>query len=84
MSKRRKDMSETHKFYIETFPTPFSGIPNVTATTKNDPAYVGGINDTFCVTVRSVSATAVTFNIMRVDSNAPWNQNLLLAWQAWE
>jgi hypothetical protein len=71
------------KTFTVTFPTPFSGIPNVTATPKNDPAY-GPISDTFCVTVRAVTTTSVTFNILRVDANAAWLQNLLLAWQAWE
>jgi hypothetical protein len=69
--------------YTVTFPVAFSGIPKVTATTKNDPAF-SNVNDTFVVSVRSVTTTAVTFNILRVDANAAWLQSLSLNWIAWE
>jgi hypothetical protein len=69
--------------YTLTFPAAFSTVPKVTANAKNDPAF-SNVNDTFCVTIRNVSPTSVTFNILRVDANAPWLQNLLLDWMAWE
>jgi hypothetical protein len=69
--------------YTLNFPTSFSSIPKVTANAKNDPVY-SNVNDTFCVTIRSITNTSVTFNILRVDATAGWLQNLLLDWMAWE
>ena len=31
-----------------------------------------------------MTTTSVTFNILRVDTNAGWGQGLLLDWMAWE
>jgi hypothetical protein len=39
-------------------------------------------NDTFSVTIKTVSATAVTFNIQRTDVNVAWGQLLQLDWIA--
>ncbi len=63
-----------------TFPTSFFAIPRVIATARNQAATNYG--DTFAVTLRSVSSTAVTFNIQRVDTNAAWAQTLEIDWIA--
>lgn len=63
-----------------TFPTAFSATPRVIATARNQAATSYG--DTFTVTLRSVSTTAVTFNIQRVDTNAAWAQTLQIDWIA--
>jgi hypothetical protein len=70
----------TFKSVTITFPAAFASAPRVIASARNDPAY--NVNDTFTVTVRSVSATAVTLNIQRVDVAAAWGQNLLIDWLA--
>jgi hypothetical protein len=70
----------TFKSVTITFPAAFASAPRVIASAHNDAAY--NVNDTFTVTVRSVSATAVTLNIQRVDVAAAWGQNLLIDWLA--
>ena len=69
-----------------TFPTAFSGVPIVVATAIND----GTFTDKFNVTVTNLTATAVTFIILRLDSppptgsNAGWGQTLRINWWAFE
>jgi hypothetical protein len=69
-----------------TFPTAFSGVPNVIATALNDSNF----GDKFSITTTSISATSVTFIVFRLDATAPtngspgWGQNLKLAWWAFE
>ncbi len=64
------------------FAKPFSGVPKIIATVKNDPYWDGG--DTFTVTVRSVSNKEFVADIVRVDKSLPWKQKPLLDWMAWE
>jgi len=65
-----------------TFAIPFTAIPHITATAKHE---VGtSVQDTFSVTVQSVSTTAVTFLIKRTDSTSGWGMNLLLDWWGFE
>jgi hypothetical protein len=40
--------------------------------------------DTFCVSVRRVTTTNFVVNIVRVDLNGLWGQNLRVAYHAWE
>jgi hypothetical protein len=68
--------------YTVTFPSSFSGTPKVVATARNDPG--ADVADTFVVSTRSISASQVIFNILRVDSATGWGQPLLLDWEAWE
>jgi hypothetical protein len=65
-----------------TFATAFSGTPRVIATVRNDSGW--DVGDTFAVTIRKVSSTQFTVNVLRLDSAQPWNQNPLLDWMAWE
>lgn len=59
-----------------TFPSAFAAAPKVNATIRHDPAW--NVNDTFVVNVKSVSNTQAVLLIRRVDTNAPWSQNLLV------
>lgn len=70
------------KVFIFSFPQAFAGIPKIVATARHEAAT--NYDDTFVVTIRTISSTSVTFNIVRVDQNALWAQNLLLDWMAWE
>jgi len=65
------------------FSSPFNAIPIVVATTCQDPGISGGlIDDTFAVSVTSVSTTRFFVNIVRVDDGPGWGQNLFLAYSA--
>jgi len=69
------------------FPEAFPSAPIVLATTLQGTTYTpGSIQDTFAVTVTSVTNTAFTVNIYRVDTlkrpTPGWDQNLQLAWLA--
>ncbi len=70
------------KVFTFSFPQAFAGIPKIVATARHEAGT--NYDDTFVVTIRSISAASVTFNILRVDQNALWAQNLLLDWMAWE
>jgi len=59
-----------------TFAVPFTTIPHITATTRH-PAGVS-FQDTFSVTVQSISAVAVTFLIKGTDSVSGWSLDLYL------
>jgi len=62
------------------FPSSFSGNPAIVATASGTKNVV----DTFAVTATAVSKTRFIANILRVDSNGGWGQNLQLDWIAWE
>ena len=64
------------------FPKTFVGTPKVVATINADPA--SDVPETFVVSVRKVSATGCTVNIVRVDTAAGWSQALSVNWMAWE
>jgi|GEM_PF-1355775 len=69
--------------YTLTFPVAFaSSIPKVFATARNEPST--SYSDAFSVSIKSISATAVTFNIQRTDLNGSWAQQLRLDWFAVE
>ena len=74
------------------FPTPFAGVPVVTANALQDAAF-GEIADTFSVTISRVSPDGFSVNVVRVDTmpdmlllgaDAGWGQQLQLAWIAHE
>ena len=64
------------------FPTPFSTIPKIVATSRNQAGIAD--NSTFTIGIRSISATSVTFNVVRVDQATLWSQELEVDWIAWE
>jgi hypothetical protein len=64
------------------FPKTFVGTPKFVATVNADPA--SDAPETFVVSVRKVSGTSCTVNIVRVDTAAGWSQALSVNWMAWE
>lgn len=66
------------------FAQAFASAPVVVASTLQDPNYMKGINDTFAVSVVSVTTSGFTAHIMRVDTTDPkgWDQNLQLGYIA--
>ncbi|MGB4775349.1 MAG: hypothetical protein WBP45_09270 [Daejeonella sp.] len=69
------------KIVTITFPSAFTSIPKIVCTPKNT---VSNSNEMFCVTIRSIDINSVTINIMRIDENAAWTQDVLLSWHTWE
>jgi hypothetical protein len=72
--------SQTYTIF---FPVAFATtIPRVFATARNEPA--SSFGDSFSVSIRAISATAVTLNIQRTDANTGWGQQLRVDWFAVE
>ncbi len=64
-----------------TFPNSFATPPHIIATARNSSF----VNDTYAVTIRSVSNNNFVINILRRDSGittSGWSQNLTLDWMA--
>jgi len=68
--------------YSVSFSNAFATVPRVVVTTRNDPLF--NVNDTFVATVRAVTTTNFTINVVRVDAAAGWAQQLRADWLAWE
>jgi len=64
------------------FPAAFNNPPTVLATAVNQSGT--DFPDSFCVTVRRVTTTNFVVNIVRVDQNGLWGQNLRISYHAWE
>lgn len=65
------------------FPQAFTSVPKIIVSPSNDPGFPN-VDDTFSVTVRNVSTTGCTVNVVRTDANTGWSQNLRINWQAWQ
>lgn len=73
------------------FNKPFVTVPQVTANTLQDPAFASA-NDTFAVSLQSITKTGFTVHVRRVDTGGSstglqlpcftWAQNLRLSWIA--
>jgi hypothetical protein len=65
------------------FSPALTDIPVVLANTVQDPTYPGPINDTFAVSITSVSTSGFSANVYRVDFGpGGWDQILSLGWVA--
>jgi subtilisin-like proprotein convertase family protein len=64
-----------------TFANAFTSTPKIIATCRNEVSTYG---DQYVATVKTVSATSVTFIIRRLDSNIGWGQNVQLDWWGFE
>ncbi|HWY31481.1 MAG TPA: type VI secretion system tip protein TssI/VgrG, partial [Candidatus Acidoferrum sp.] len=65
------------------FPQAFTSIPKVIATISADPGNPTA-NDTFAMSIRSISTTNFSVNVVRVDAPTGWGQQPHLNWQAWQ
>ncbi len=65
-----------------TFPTAFGATPKVLVSASSDNAVP--VDDTFVVSVRAVTGTNCTVNIVRVDNPSGWSQHVKINWLAWE
>jgi len=65
-----------------TFPEAFPETPVVVANALRGRGYPGLFDDTFAVSVRTVSTAAATFRVRRLDGGSHWSQNLELCWLA--
>jgi len=73
----------SHTNFTFTFPQAFTGTPKIIVTPSNDPGF-NNVDDTFNLTVRNVTTTTCTVNIIRLDAATSWSQNVRINWQAWE
>lgn len=64
------------------FPASFSSVPKIVSSPRSEANT--NFPDVFALQVKSISATSVTFIILRLDANIPWNQFLLIDYIAWE
>ena len=64
-----------------TFPTPFTGIPNVICTSSAQPGTI--FDDSFNITTRSISNTQFDMIINRTDGST-WGQAMEVHWFAFE
>ena len=69
------------KIVSVTFPTPFATAPNVICTASAQPGTI--FDDSFNITVRSVTTTGCEMIVNRVDSYS-WAQDLDAFWMAFE
>jgi len=65
-----------------TFPKAFTVTPKVIVSARSDNAVP--VDDTFVVSVRAVTGTSCTVNIVRVDNPSGWSQHVTISWLAWE
>ena len=65
-----------------TFPKAFSGTPRVFVSVRNKAG--NNLTESYATTVHSVNSSFAIINIMRVDVNAGWTQELQLDWMALE
>jgi hypothetical protein len=69
------------KIVSVTFPTPFTNPPNIICTASAQPGTI--FDDSFNITVRSVTNTGFEMIVNRVDSYS-WAQDLDAFWMAFE
>jgi hypothetical protein len=64
------------------FPKAYSAVPTVVISANS--GNVVPVDDTFAVTVRAVTTTSCTVNVVRVDNPSGWSQQVKINWIAWE
>jgi hypothetical protein len=64
------------------FPKAFSTVPTVVISANSGNSVP--VDDTFAVSVRAVSTTSCTVNVVRVDNPSGWSQQVKINWIAWE
>jgi hypothetical protein len=64
------------------FPKAFSAVPTVVISPSSGNSVP--VDDTFAVTVRAVTTTSCTVNVVRVDNPSGWSQQVKINWIAWE
>lgn len=65
-----------------TFPKAFATVPTVVIAARS--GNIVPVDDTFAVSVRDVTTTTCTVNIVRVDNPSGWSQQVKINWIAWE
>jgi hypothetical protein len=64
------------------FPKAYSTVPTVVISANS--GNVVPVDDTFAVSVRAITTTSCTVNIVRVDNPSGWSQQVKINWVAWE
>ena len=80
VAQMNSDSSTMKTNFTFTFPKGFYDPPTVVVSARSS----SDVDDTFAVTVRRVTETNCTVNIVRVDAAAGWGQHLQINWFAWD
>lgn len=80
LAQMSTDSTTVKTNFTFTFPKAFNSVPNVLVSPRSST----DVDDTFAVTVRRVTTTTCTVNVVRTDSAAGWGQHMQVTWLAWE
>jgi len=80
LAQMATDSATVKTNFTFTFPKAFSSVPNVLVSARS----ASDVDDTFAVTVRRVTTTTCTVNVVRTDVAAGWGQHVQVTWMAWE
>jgi hypothetical protein len=80
LAQMATDSATVKTNFTFTFPKAFSSSPNVLVSARS----ASDVDDTFAVTVRRVTTTTCTVNVVRTDTTAGWGQHVQVTWMAWE
>lgn len=80
LAQMASDSATVKTNFTFAFPTAFGSVPNVLVS----PRSAVDVDDTFAVTVRRVTKTNCTVNVVRTDTPAGWGQHVQVTWMAWE
>jgi hypothetical protein len=80
LAQMTTDSATVKTNFTFTFPKAFGAVPNVVVSARS----AVDVDDTFAVTVRRVTTTTCTVNVVRVDTAAGWGQRVQVNWLAWE
>lgn len=80
LAQMATDSTTAKTNFTFSFPKAFSSVPNVLVSARS----AADVDDTFAVTVRRVTTTTCTVNVVRTDVAAGWGQHVQVTWMAWE
>jgi hypothetical protein len=80
LAQMASDSATVKTNFTFSFPKAFGSVPNVLVS----PRSAADVDDTFAMTVRRVTKTNCTVNVVRTDTAAGWGQHVQVTWMAWE
>jgi hypothetical protein len=80
LAQMASDSATVKTNFTFSFPKAFGSVPNVLVSARS----ASDVDDTFAVTVRRVTTTTCTVNVVRTDNPSGWGQHVQVTWLAWE
>jgi hypothetical protein len=80
LAQMASDSATVKTNFTFSFPKAFGSVPKVLVSARS----ASDVDDTFAVTVRRVTTTTCTVNVVRTDTPAGWGQHVQVTWMAWE